>query len=471
MVFHSPNFLCFFAVLVLCYSLFKKLRLLILAAGNLLFYAASGIGMLAIFLIVTLITYACVQGMRRSGMSWLFWVGISIHVANLVFFKYTLFLVDTVEGILGLELAWAGVIERNIVLPVGISFYTFQFLSYFIDVRKGRIEPTPSLLRFWVYISFFPQLIAGPIMRGNELMPQLEELEKKKVRWSEMKYGLALFITGLLKKIVFADQLAQLVDPLFVQGADLNGAESWIAAYLFGFQIYFDFSAYSDMALGLAGILGIRLVLNFDTPYLSANPSEFWKRWHITLSRWIRDYIYIGLGGNRRGPIRVQFNLLAAMLISGLWHGAMWTFVLWGAVHGLLQIVYRWTLKLNRWMWVKRVREMKLYRIVAVFCFFHVITWTWVFFRAQSFGQALDMTREMLHVDMMQLLHQPMLPWIGGLFLLHMLEYSVRHREVKAAKLWHLVPFPVRSAVYLGILLVLFYFAKGETYEFIYFQF
>ncbi|CAM3460129.1 MBOAT family O-acyltransferase [Marinicrinis lubricantis] len=469
MVFHSPNFWIFFALLFIGYALFRKARIAILAIGNVIFYAASGWGMLAVFLFVTIATFLCVHGMKKS--RWLFWVGILLNIANLVFFKYTLFLLDTLKEITGLSVGIYDSLASSIILPVGISFYTFQLLSYLIDVRRGDIVPTTSLVRFWVYISLFPQLVAGPIMRGDELIPQLDEIQQKKLRWSEIKYGLFLFVVGLLKKIALADPIAEIVNPLFAKGDAISSVESWIAAYGFGFQIYYDFSAYSDMAMGLGCILGIRLILNFDTPYLSASPTEFWKRWHISLSRWIRDYIYIGLGGNRKGPIRVQFNLLAAMLISGLWHGAMWTFVVWGGVHGLLQIVHKWSLKLNRLGWVEQLRKSKVYRVFAVLVFFHVITWTWVFFRAQSIGQAWDMTVKMIQMPMLELLKHPELVWMAALFLLHIVEYFIRHYEHKASKLWHYVPFPVRSAAYVLIVLVIFYLQKGEAYDFIYFQF
>ncbi|MFD2672036.1 MBOAT family O-acyltransferase [Marinicrinis sediminis] len=468
MVFHSPNFIVFFAVLLLLYYAFRSIRLPLLVIGNLLFYAASGLGMLVVFVSMTILTFVCVHGMKRW-KGW-FWVGIVLNVGNLVLFKYTLLLFDTWEQLTGVSVwvydAWA----TSVVLPVGISFYTFQFLSYLIDVRRGQLIPTRSLIRFWIYISFFPQLIAGPIMRGDELVPQLEGLKDKRIRFADMKYGMGLFMVGLLKKIALADPLASYVNPLFAKET-MTAVEAWLAAYGFGFQIYFDFSAYSDMALGLAWMMGIRLILNFDSPYISANPSEFWRRWHISLSRWIRDYIYIGLGGNRKGPVRVQLNLLAAMLISGLWHGAMWTFVLWGGLHGVLLIVHRWSLKLNRWHGVQKMRLNGVYRIAAVFVFFHIIMWTWVFFRAESFGQAMEMTRLMLQVNPVALVQHPFMIGVAALSVLHVVEYGVRHHEKLASKWWHFAPFPIRSAVYTALLLLLFYLQRGETYEFIYFQF
>ncbi len=469
MVFHSPNFLVFFILLLIPILLFRRHRVWLLAVANIIFYGAAGLGVLAVFLCVTLITYLCMHGMKRNTV--FFWFGIGTNVLNLVFFKYTVFLLTTIEAWTGSSFWFSPSFAHSIVLPVGISFYTFQLISYLIDVRRGDLEPTRSFLKFWVYISLFPQLVAGPIMRGDELMPQLDELHTRRIRWSEIKFGVYLFMVGLIKKILLADPISEMVNPLFAKGMDINAVESWMASYAFGFQIYYDFSAYSDMALGLGYMLGVKLVLNFNSPYISSNPSEFWRRWHITLSRWIRDYIYIGLGGNRKGPVRVQLNLFAAMVISGLWHGAMWTFVLWGAVHGLLLIVYKGTLWFNRYQGIKWMRGTLGYRIAATVIFFHIVTWTWVFFRAENIDQALHMTKQMMFVSWPDLFMQPEMVWIGLFYLLHLLEWLMRRDEAKSAKWWHVVPFPVRSAVYAVMIFAVFYFQRGETYDFIYFQF
>ncbi len=471
MWFHSPNFLVFFVLLLIPFYLFKNKRIALLAAADVLFYAASGFGMLLLFLLMSVVNYAIIRAMKYEKWRWMFWLGIGINVFNLAFFKYSVFLLNSLEAATGFDIGFKETLAAQIVLPVGISFYTFEFISYLIDVRRGITEPTRSFLSYWVYVSLFPHLIAGPIMRGDELFPQLDALKDKNIRWPEVKYGLYIFAIGLIKKIAFADQLAPIANSLFAEAETLTPVQSWIAAYAFCFQIYFDFSAYSDMAIGLGYILGIKLVQNFDSPYISSNPSEFWRRWHITLSRWIRDYIYIGLGGNRRGPVRTQFNLLAAMLISGLWHGAMWTFVLWGGIHGMLLILHKWSLALNRWSWIARLRKSVPYRIAAVAVFFHVITWTWVFFRAQSLEEAFGLSRKMLHADWLSLLRAPEMIWVAALFVLHLFEYVIRRYEAQSSKIWHFVPFPVRSCAYVAIALVLTYLVKGATYEFIYFQF
>lgn len=472
MEFHSANFLVFFILIFAAFWALKKLRLYVLVVANVLFYAAAGLNMLFIFVAVTIATFlfAHLIHARKQKKMYLS-LGIVLNTINLVFFKYTTFLLDTAESFMGASIQLPSFMPKEILLPIGISFYTFQLIAYLVDVYRNEITPTTSFVKFWVFISLFPQLVAGPIMRGNELIPQLDDLASKRIRWSEVKLGVYIFIVGILKKIALADPIAQFVNPLFAKGLELTGVESWLATYAFGFQIYFDFSAYSDMALGLGLMIGIRFVLNFRSPYISSNPSEFWNRWHISLSRWIRDYIYIPLGGNRKGKIRVQFNLLAAMLISGLWHGAMWTFVVWGGVHGLLQVIYRWTTVLNRYAWIKRLRASIPYRIVSIFVFFHIVTWTWVFFRAQDFTQSIDMTVKMWTVYWPDVFTASSMWWIVGLYALHLLEYVGREYADRLLQIWRRIPFFVRSVAYTVIVLVVFYFLKGETYEFIYFQF
>ncbi|WP_027087188.1 MBOAT family O-acyltransferase [Cohnella panacarvi] len=470
MFFYSPNFIVFMLVLLVPYLIFKKQRLVLLAAANALFYAVHPEGFIVLFLGMCLLTFAIVHLMGRPGWRWLFWVGIILNVLNLALFKYTIFALDNLK-LLGFQSAWSDAFADSIVLPLGISFYTFEFISYLVDVRRGDSKPTRSFFEFWVFVSMFPHLIAGPIMRGDELIPQLDKLSERKIGWAEMKYGVYLFTLGVIKKLVIADQLSPIVKEYFDKGASLTGTESWIAAYVFSFFIYNDFSAYTDMAIGLGIMLGVRFADNFKSPYLSGDPSEFWRRWHITLSRWIRDYIYIGLGGNRKGRFRTYVNLLGAMLVSGLWHGAMWTYVAWGGIHGLLQVVHRLSLGLNRFGWIAAIRKSRPYRVVAVLVFFHIVTWTWVFFHAPSIEVALDMTWKMLHAHIDNVVTHPTFVLIVCLFAVHIAEYLLRKYEGTVGRTWRYVPFPLRSAVYLIVVVGLIYYSKGDKYEFIYFQF
>lgn len=471
MFFHSANFFIFFILMIIPFLLLKKRRALILAIANAVFYAVAGIGPLFLFLILTILTFIIVHMMQRPKLQWLFHVGIILNLLNLAFFKYSLLAITTLESLTGFQLLNLEAYANTIFLPLGISFYTFEFISYLIDVRRGHSKPTKSFISFWVFVSMFPHLIAGPIMRGEELIPQLDQLKEKRIHWAEIKYGIYLFMIGMCKKLLLADPLARVADRMFAQPDSLGAVDSWIAAYSFCFQIYFDFSAYSDMALGLGYILGVKFIINFNTPYLSSNPTEFWRRWHISLSRWIKDYIYIGLGGNRKGAVRAYINLFAAMVISGLWHGAMWTFVLWGAIHGVALVLHKFSLGLNRWSFIAAIRQSWVYRIIAVIIFFQWITWTWVFFRVTDIQQAFDMSQRMLHVNINDLLHHPNIIWIALLLLLHLLEYLLRHNESAINRWWHFVPFPLRGVSYAVITFVLVYFMQGDTYNFIYFQF
>jgi D-alanyl-lipoteichoic acid acyltransferase DltB (MBOAT superfamily) len=471
MFFYSPNFIVFFLILLVPYLLLKKQRLWLLAAANALFYAAHPEGYLVLFGVMAAVTFGLVHLMTLPRWRWVFWIGIVLNVLNLAFFKYTLFLLDNLKLWTGFQLAAASSLAESIVLPLGISFYTFEFISYLIDVRRGDSKPTRSFVKFWVFVSMFPHLIAGPIMRGEELIPQLDKLADKRITWNDIRYGVYLFAIGMIKKVIIADQLSPIVKELFDKGSALTGTESWMAAYTFSFYIYNDFSAYTDMAIGLGIMMGVRFADNFKSPYLSGSPTEFWRRWHITLSRWIRDYIYIGLGGNRKGTLRLYFNLMIAMLISGLWHGAMWTFVVWGGVHGLLQVIHRLSLSLNRWRWIAAIREHGIYRIITIVVFFHIVTWTWVFFHAPSIDMALVMTWKMMHAHPDNIVSHPLFPLVACLFAIHVLEFLLRKYEGQIGRAWRRVPFPLRSAVYLIVTLSLIYYLQGGKYEFIYFQF
>jgi len=362
------------------------------------------------------------------------------------------------------------------VLPIGISFYTFQMIAYLVDIYKGKIEPCKSFLDFWVFIAFFAQLIAGPIMRGKDLIPQVEGLGKIRIDNKRIKLGLAYLALGLFKKIILADHISVYADSFFNRGTALSGGEVWIAAYLFAFQIYFDFSAYSEMALGVGHLFGITLDLNFKTPYLSQNPTEFWKRWHITLSNWIKDYIYIPLGGSRSGEVRQQANLFLAMAISGLWHGAAWTFIAWGMFHGVLLIGHKIYMKITARLGLNNLKEKKVYYYLSIFTFFHLTCIGWVFFRAKGMGNALNLVLKMLTANpLVFLADKGLLKYfliIAILFALHIFEYFVREKNYQVLKIWYTYfPSPIRGLAYTLLIVILVIFMQNEQNSFIYFQF
>ncbi len=311
--------------------------------------------------------------------------GLAFNLCILGFFKYAGFVVSNVDAILGAP--WP---IPNILLPIGISFITFQKIAFLVDAYNGQVRNF-TLLNYALFVTFFPQLIAGPITHHSEIMPQLASAQRRGVA-DDLAVGLSIFIVGLFKKVMVADGLAVYADAGYATvkaGHPLDMASAWIAVLSYSFQLYYDFSAYSDMAVGLARMFGIKLPVNFFSPYKSASIIEFWRRWHMTLSRFLRDYLYTPLGGNRRGPARRYFNLMITMVLGGLWHGANWTFMAWGGVHGLMLVLnHVWgALPISR----NPVMKSRAAHAVAVGMTFIAVSLAWVLFRAETFAQAAAM--------------------------------------------------------------------------------
>ncbi|WP_287314543.1 MBOAT family protein [Moorena sp. SIO1G6] len=312
----------------------------------------------------------------------LLWIGICFNLAILGYFKYANFFVDSLNHIFGTNIT-----IPTILLPLAISFYSFTQIAYIVDAYRGETKKCRyNFMTYSLFVSFFPQLIAGPILRYDELLPQFEKLRNSLFSWKNMGMGLSLFILGLGKKVAIADNLSPWVATIFNNSDQLSFVEAWVGALSYTFQLYFDFSGYSDMAIGLGLITNIRLPINFNSPYKARSISDFWRRWHITLSNFLRDYLYIPLGGNRRGRLRQYGNLLATMLLGGLWHGAGWTFVIWGGLHGLFLVIN------HRW------RQMKLSmpKILAWMLTFLAVVSTWVLFRATSISDGLGILQAMV---------------------------------------------------------------------------
>ncbi len=306
-----------------------------------------------------------------------FFAGVAVPLIVLAVFKYFNFFLASFSALFGRK---TGIL--NIILPVGISFYTFQALSYVIDVKREKISAEKDFIKLALYISFFPQLVAGPIVKAKDFLPQLDE--ERRVSLKGIEYGVQLMVFGLLKKIVLADHMSVFVDDVFYAPSAYDWKTLILAAVSYSLQIYFDFSGYSDLAIGCAKCFGYDFLPNFNLPYISASITEFWRRWHISLSTWLKEYLYIPLGGNRKGKKRQYVNLFITMLLGGLWHGASWTFVFWGALNGF-------ALCLDK----LRKREIsslpgKAAGIVVTYCF---ITFTWIFFRADTFTDAWNVIR------------------------------------------------------------------------------
>lgn len=309
---------------------------------------------------------------------------LSINLGFLFVFKYYNFFIESFVDLTSLMGLQTNINSLNVILPVGISFYTFQTLSYTIDIYKNKLKPTKNILNFFTYVSFFPQLVAGPIERASQLLPQIEN--KRSFRYIKAKDGMRQILWGLFKKVVVADNCAAFVDPIFNNYTEFGGLVLIIGAVLFAFQIYCDFSGYSDIAIGTAKLLGFNLMQNFAMPYFSRDIAEFWRRWHISLSTWFRDYVYIPLGGSRVSKLLQLRNIFAIFLISGFWHGANWTFIFWGLIHALCYIPQTF-LKTNR-KYVNVVAKNKLFPSLSdlfrINKTFIIVTFAWIFFRSPT---------------------------------------------------------------------------------------
>jgi D-alanyl-lipoteichoic acid acyltransferase DltB (MBOAT superfamily) len=448
MLFNSFQFLVFLPiVLLIYYALSHKAQNRFLLAASLFFYACWDWRFVFPLLITTSIDYWCAlrlsaiikrEGLAPARKPYLV-VSVIANLGLLGFFKYfNLF---------------AGVSLLHVILPVGISFYTFQALSYTIDVYRGQLHATNSYLDFLLAVLYFPHLVAGPIQRAASLLPQVTK--PRSIRFERILEGVHLIAWGYFKKVWIADNLAPLVDRIFTD-PNPGGFQVVMAAYGFAFQIYCDFSGYTDIARGVAKLMGFEFMINFDIPYLARNPKEFWSRWHISLSTWMRDYLYVPLGGNRKGPVRTYVNLMITMVLAGLWHGAAWTFVLWGCYHGMLLLAHR-------------VRFPRLPAFLSIAAFFQLTCYGWLIFRANSVAQLASMTAALRHP-----LRNLDLPLAGriGLFAAPVVTVEIvqwfRCRADFLNFRW--ATLELRAAYY-AVLLYLVLFRGGSPKAFIYFQF
>lgn len=321
----------------------------------------------------------------------LLWISLGINLGVLGFFKYFNFFVDSASDILapfGIQIR-----TLNVILPVGISFFTFQSLSYTIDVYRRQLKPTRHYLDYALFVSFFPQLVAGPIVRASEFLPQLQH--PSSLSWTRAFEGFRQFVFGFFKKVFIADRMAPYIDYCFENAGLMSGTTMWLAVSAYAFQIYCDFSGYSDMAIGCARALGYDFSRNFNLPYLARNITDFWRRWHISLSSWLRDYLYIPLGGNRKGRRRTYINLMLTMLLGGLWHGASWSFVLWGALHGVALASHKFWMEYSR-----PQRSFSLPMTVLNWAATMLVVWVaWVFFRANDFAKSVMILRKMFTME------------------------------------------------------------------------
>jgi alginate O-acetyltransferase complex protein AlgI len=421
------------------------------------------------------------SGRAPVGRRWLV-AGLAFNLSLLGYFKYANFFIDNLNAVLGTDWSWG-----RVILPIGISFYTFTQIAYLVDAYEGKVEET-NPVHYGLFVTYFPHLIAGPVLHHAQMMPQFADPAIYRPQAARLIGGMAIFLIGMFKKVVLADGMSPYADAVFrpVDGGAMPlGSEAWLGAWAYTLQIYFDFSGYSDMAIGLSWLFNVKLPFNFDSPYQARSISDFWRRWHISLSNFLRDYLYIPLGGNRFGSLRRYGNLAATMLLGGLWHGAGWTFVIWGALHGLYLTVnhaFRGWLGERRHGWLQ---DRAAYRVGSWALTLLAVVFAWVFFRAETLSGAVRMVQAMLGLgasgDEASLLWQAGLPMTTGmlwgtvlsgvaLFAPNSNRIGQRlMRELEAPAYWR--PMLAGGVAVATAMLLLVNVARDSVSAFIYFNF
>ncbi len=472
MLFNSQVFLLFFAAVYALYLVFRRrhdLQNLLLLIASYYFYGFWDWRFLSLLLISTVIDYAIGRRLESENAprrrKLLLFASVAANLGILGFFKYFNFFTGNAIALLRALGMNPDAPTLKIILPVGISFYTFQTMSYTIDVYRRRMPATRDFPAFALYVSFFPQLVAGPIERAAHLLPQM--LAPRKILPAQLHAGLYLILLGYFKKVVVADNLARIANAVFGAPALYNGLDTLLGVLAFAFQIYGDFSGYSDIARGLAKLLGFDLMINFKLPYFALSPSEFWRRWHVSLSTWLRDYLYIPLGGNRGGPAATYRNLMLTMLLGGLWHGATWMFVLWGFYQGLLLVAYRAIEPRLPAAPARGPLRLAITGARMALMFFLVLI-GWIFFRAPGLPAALTMLRNLglSPSNITAPMAYDVAYFILPLLLLDI--YHERKGDLLAPTKWPYVP---RIALYAALLAATLALGVRESVEFIYFQF
>ncbi len=478
MLFNSIDFAIFLPIIFILYWFVTnknlKLQNFLIVAASYLFYGWWDWRFLSLILFSTIIDYSIGRKLRteenQNKRKFLLWTSILMNLGFLGFFKYYNFFLDnfvTAFSFFGTEINAQGL---SIILPVGISFYTFQTLSYTIDVYKRNLEPTNDIIAFTAFVSFFPQLVAGPIERATNLLPQF--YKKRQFDYSKAVDGMRQILWGLFKKIVIADNCAEFANQIFNNSADMNGSTLLLGAIFFTFQIYGDFSGYSDIAIGTSRLFGFNLKQNFAFPYFSRDIAEFWRRWHISLSTWFRDYLYIPLGGSRGGTWMKVRNTFIIFIVSGFWHGANWTFIVWGA----LNAVYFLPLLLtnNNRNNIGTVAQGKLIPNIKELSFmmltFGLTVFAWIFFRADSIGHAISYISEILSPSLFTIPEVRPRNLILLITIFVFIEWLGREGQYAISNLGTKWTPALRYAMYYVIIIAIFWFG-GKEQQFIYFQF
>ncbi len=465
-------FLAFFALYVALRNT-STLRILYVIAFSLYFYyKSSGLYFVLLLVVATydyMIGYSIYLSKSHRTKQWLVAASVAVNLAMLGYFKYTNFFIDLSNQLFG-----EGFLQfQNIFLPVGISFFVFQSMSYTIDIYRGQLRPLARWMDYLFYLSFFPQLVAGPIVRAKDFIPQI----RQKPTLTREMLGMAIFLmlTGLFKKAVISDYIAlNFVDRIFDEPLLYSGFECLMGIYGYALQIYCDFSGYSDMAIGLALLMGFRFPKNFDAPYQSATITEFWRRWHISLSSWLRDYLYISLGGNRKGERRTYLNLLLTMLLGGLWHGAAIRFILWGALHGVALALHKMWLKVVPWAQPDGRRMHPVARLFGVVLTFHIVCLGWLVFRANSM-QTVELLLHQIFTSFDTSLIPQVVGGYTGVMMLIALGYLMHFVPARGDRwmqgLVTRAPMGVQVALLVAVIWMVMQVKSSEIQPFIYFQF
>jgi alginate O-acetyltransferase complex protein AlgI len=478
MLFYTPEFLIFSLVLLATLAVFHRdtPRKIILLLFSYFFYMWWNPAFIFLILFATGVNYFVGLGLARteddSKRKILLASGLIASLGLLAYFKYAGFLSENLLYLMremGGDIHWTSL---EVTLPVGISFYTFQTLSYTIDVYRKQIPETRSALDFALFVAFFPQLVAGPIVRAADFLPQL----MRPIRVGLDQAGFFLILRGLAKKILIADNIASLADHIFETPEAFPSFIIWIGAVCFAIQIYCDFSGYSDIAIGISRGLGFHLPDNFDHPYVAQNPSDFWRRWHISLSSWLRDYLYISMGGNRSGNARTYFNLMMTMLLGGLWHGASWNFVLWGFIHGFILVVHRFYQKHFKRSTERTLVPNWIAATLSVAAMQYFVLMAWIAFRVTDIADLkvalsrfifFDFNFQLANTGLGAISLFSTLFFMGFFLLLHVLSWRVGHADRFLGR----VPLPIACAVCVVAGLAACLFWPLNDVPFLYFQF
>ena len=474
MLFCTQAFLFFFLIVFGCYWAVPndRFRVVLLLAASIYFYSCWNAWLSLLIVVSTAVDYTIARSLDRSqneaARRAMLAISICFNLGLLCYFKYANFFLESLGELLRLIGAEASLPTLQVILPIGISFYTFEAISYVVDVYNRRIAAERSLPHFLLFILFFPHLVAGPIVRARDFSPQIAR--HKRWNWMRMQHGVELFLLGLFKKLAIADRMAAVADPIFADPEAFRTSSVWIGVLAYSLQIYCDFSGYSDMAIGIAHMFGFKLGVNFRMPYLARNVAEFWHRWHISLSTWLRDYVFIPLGGSRGTSWQTHRNLMITMILGGLWHGASWPFVMWGVLHGGLLVMHR---VFRQWCGrrdsLTRALESSAGTAARIAFTFVVVSLGWVLFRAPTMTDAWKVYHRLFvpaHGGGAPLPIVSMLVLIGVAAAAHLLGESGIWR-----RWWERMPSGAQALAYVSVALLAALLAPASGKAFIYFQF